>query len=102
MHIPGVIVEFLVKKSDVLEAFKKFKARAENPTGKRIKYLQSDNDTDYVNLEFDEYLKAYGIGRRLTIPHNPQQHGIAERKNRTLVDTAIIQSTCVLLSKYEL
>ena len=41
-----------------------------------------------VYREFDAYLKTQGIKRRLTVPHTPQQNGIAERKNRTLVEMA--------------
>jgi len=47
----------------------------------------------YVNQEFDEYLKSEGIKRRLTTTHTPEQNGVAERKNRTLVE----MSRCLLL-----
>ncbi|CAB0018378.1 unnamed protein product, partial [Nesidiocoris tenuis] len=57
-------------------------------TGKKIKFIQSDNGTEYCNKEFDRYLQAHGIFRRLTIPHTPQQNGVAERKNRSLVEMA--------------
>lgn len=79
---------FIASKSDVLSVFKTYKAYAENLTGKKIKNLQSDNGREYVNNEFDDYLKKAGIRRRLTAPYTPQQNGIAERKNRTLVEMA--------------
>lgn len=79
-------VYFLKQKSDVFEAFQKFKASAENYTGKKIKALQSDNGREYCNREFDSYLEKSGIKRRLTTPHTPQQNGTAERKNRTLIE----------------
>lgn len=79
-------VFFLKKKSDVFSAFVKYKASAENFTGKKIKALQSDNGREYCNNEFDSYLVKNGIKRRLTTPHTPQQNGMAERKNRTLVE----------------
>lgn len=72
----------------MLQAFKEYKALVENQTGKRIKFLQSDNGKEYVNKDFDTFLKENGIGRRLTVSHTPEQNGIAERKNRTLLDTA--------------
>lgn len=80
---------YLIKqKSDVLNAFKEFKAYAENQSGERIKYLQSDNGREYCSGDFDAFLKEQGIRRQLTVPHTPQQNGVAERKNRTLVETA--------------
>lgn len=88
-------IYFLKKKSEALDAFKRYKAYAENFTGKKIKFLQSDNGLEYCNQEFDEYLQNCGIRRRLTVPYTPQQNGVAERKNRTLLNTArclLIQS----------
>ncbi|HLP34673.1 MAG TPA: DDE-type integrase/transposase/recombinase, partial [Amoebophilaceae bacterium] len=88
-------IYFLKKKSEALDAFKRYKAYAENFTGKKIKFLQSDNGLEYCNQEFDEYLQNCGIRHRLTVPYTPQQNGVAERKNRTLLNTArclLIQS----------
>ena len=81
-------VYFIKNKSDVLDIFKSYKAEVETYTGKKIKFLQSDNGLEYVNREFDKFLKSNGIRRRLTVPHTPQQNGIAERKKRTLVEMA--------------
>lgn len=67
----------------------------EKQTERSIKCIQSDNAKEYCSKEFEEFLKTEGIKRRLTIPHTPQQNGIAERKNRTLVEMGrcmIIQS----------
>lgn len=86
-------VRFLRNKSDVLQAFKDYKALVENQTGRRVKYLQSDNGREYCNERFDTFLKDNGIGRRLTVPYTPEQNGVAERKNRTLLDMA----RCLLL-----
>lgn len=79
---------FVKNKSDVLGAFKKYKAAAETLTDRKIKALQSDNGKEYCNKEFDQFLEQNGIARRLTAPHTPQQNGLAERKNRTLVEMA--------------
>jgi len=81
-------VRFLHSKSDVLEEFKKYKTMVETQKGKKIKMIQSDNGTEYVNKKFDRYLESCGIQRRLTVPHTPQQNGVAERKNRSLIETA--------------
>ena len=65
-------VRMIKRKSDVFNCFVEFKAFAENSTGKKIKYLQTDNGLEYVNTEFYEFLKANGIQRRLTAPYNPK------------------------------
>ena len=81
-------VRFLRSKNEVFSAFKIFKAMAENLLERKIKYIQTDNGTEYCNKEFDDYLAECGIKRRTTVPYSPQQNGIAERKNRTLIETA--------------
>lgn len=81
-------VYFIANKSDVLRVFKEYKAYVEKFTGNKIKNLQSDNGREYVNNEFDDFLKKEGIRRRLTVPYTPQQNGISERKNRTLIEMA--------------
>ena len=83
-----VFVYFLKNKSQTFETFKEFKAMVECQTGRRIKMLRSDNGTEFVNKVFDEFLKLNGIKRQLTVPHTPQQNGVAERFNRTLVEMA--------------
>lgn len=88
-------VRFLKSKDEVFEAFKEVKALFENQKGKKIKFLQSDNGTEYVNGRFDIFLKESGIARRLTVPYHSQQNGVSERKNRTLMNIArclLIQS----------
>ncbi|CAK9826054.1 Retrovirus-related Pol polyprotein from transposon TNT 1-94 [Anthophora retusa] len=88
-------VRFLRRKSEAFAAFREVKKMLENFSGRKIKYLQSDNGREYVNEQFDDFLKENGIQRRLTVPRNPEQNGLAERKNRTLVEMArclLIQS----------
>lgn len=83
-----IFVYFLKAKSEVLRTFKTFKQHVEKQTGRKIKVLRSDNGREYVNKEFDNFLESEGISRQLTVPHTPQQNGIAERANRTLVEMA--------------
>lgn len=87
-------VYFLKTKNKALEAFKLYKNYVEKFTGSKIKYFQSDNGGEYVNVEFDEFLRKEGIQRRLTVPRTPQQNGVAEKMNRTLVEMA----RCMLLN----
>ncbi len=83
-----VAVYFMREKSQALSFFKTYVAAMENLTGKKVKILQTDNGTEYVNKEFNEYLNGKGIQRRLTVPYTPEQNGVAERFNRTLGESA--------------
>jgi transposase InsO family protein len=57
----------------------------ENQTGRKIPMLRSDNGVEYTSKEFLDYCVAMGIKKELTVPYNPQQNGVAERKNKTIV-----------------
>eukprot|EP00253_Pinus_taeda_P035070 PITA_35070 len=60
----------------------------ENQTAKKIKILCSDQGGEYRLNEFMNFCKQHGIIQQFTVPHTPQQNGVAERKNRTLVECA--------------
>lgn len=81
-------IYFIKRKSDVFNVFKEYKNEVETFHNKKIKNLQTDNGTEYRNKEFDDFLKSHGIKRRLTTVYTPQQNGISERKNRSLLDKA--------------
>ena len=55
---------------------------------KNIKTLRSDNGGEFTSNEFKEICKEAGIKRELSTPYNPQQNGVAERKNRTIMEVA--------------
>ena len=63
--------------------FKEFKALIENQTGRHIRILRSDNEGEYESNEFDDFCREAGVKKELTAHYNPQQNGVAERKNRT-------------------
>ena len=73
-------------KSEVFGKFKEFKALIENQSKKRIKTLRSNNGGEYTSKEFEAFCKEAGIKRELTTPYNPQQNGVAEIKNRTIME----------------
>ncbi|KAI3780168.1 hypothetical protein L2E82_10129 [Cichorium intybus] len=78
---------YLIKhKSDTFEKFKEFKNEVENKLGRKIKMLRSDRGGEYLSIEFLDYLKECGIVSQLTPPRTPQLNGVAERRNRTLLD----------------
>lgn len=76
----------LKNKSEVFSKFREWKSMVERSTGRKLKTLRSDNGGEYTSGEFAEYLKAEGIRHELTVPKSPQQNGVAERINRTLVE----------------
>ncbi|GMF44010.1 unnamed protein product [Phytophthora fragariaefolia] len=80
-----VTVYFMKAKSEVLSNFKIFKAAMENATGKTIKLLRSDKGGEYTDKAFKTYLERSGIKFEKTVPYTPQQNGLAERMNRSLV-----------------
>ncbi|KAL4376081.1 hypothetical protein GQ457_02G039440 [Hibiscus cannabinus] len=74
------------KKADVFSTFKVFKARVELDSGNKIKCFRSDNGGEYRSDEFDDFFKNEGIKRQFTTVYTPQQNGVAERMNRTLLE----------------
>jgi len=79
-------VYFLQEKSEAFASFKHFKALAEKEVGLPIKILRTDRGGEYNSLEFTEFCKDHGIKRQLTAAFTPQQNGISERKNRTILN----------------
>ena len=81
-------VYFLTLKSEALDMFKKFKAFVEKQSGCFIKKLRTDNGGEFCSNDFDAFCEELGIYKQLTAPYTPEQNGIAERKNRTIVEMA--------------
>ena len=65
----------------MFDTFKKWKALAENETGKRLKCLRSDNGGEYCSKEFDSYCSHNGIRREKTVPGTPQENGVSNEQN---------------------
>ena len=80
-------VYFMKNKNKVLEKFKEFHTYAMNVTGRPIKILRSDNGGEYSSKEFESFLKKNGIVHQLSVPYNSAQNGVAERMNRTIVES---------------
>jgi len=73
-------------KGEVLELFVEWKKNKEKNTGRKIKVLRSDNGGQYTNDPFLQLYHDEGIKRYFTIRETPQQNGMAERMNRTLLE----------------
>jgi transposase InsO family protein len=90
------------KKSEVASKFREYKNFVETQLERKIKAVQSDNGKEYCNKEMDKFFRDSGIQRRLTTVYSPQQNGLAERKNRTLVEAArcmLLESSCIILGR---
>ena len=81
-------VHVITYKTEVQEVFRRFSSRASTNFGVKIKHIRSDNGTEFKNTGLDDYLDELGITHELSAPYTPQQNGIVERKNRTLVEMA--------------
>ncbi|KAA0061337.1 gag/pol protein [Cucumis melo var. makuwa] len=79
-------VYLIQNKSDSFEKFKEYKAKVENESGKTIKTFQSDRGGEYMDLRCQDYLIKHGVLSQLSAPSTPQQNGVSERRNRTLLD----------------
>ena len=80
-------IYLLRRKSECFDKFKEYKAETEKRLGKCIKSLRSDRGGEYLLGEFRDYLSENGITSQLTAPGTPQQNGVAERRNRTLLES---------------
>ncbi|WZZ64833.1 hypothetical protein YC2023_076203 [Brassica napus] len=79
----------LIKTKDrVLDAFKNFQSYVSNQYNAKIKIFRSDNGGEYTGNAFKNHLAQHGILHQTSCPYTPQQNGVAERKNRHLMEVA--------------
>ncbi|GJU14486.1 putative ribonuclease H-like domain-containing protein [Tanacetum coccineum] len=81
-------VFFLKTKDETTEILKNFIKEIENLVDKKVKIIRSDNGTEFKNKVMDEFCREKGIKREYSVARTPQQNGVAERKNRTLIEAA--------------
>lgn len=81
-----VWVFVLKTKDEALTKFKEWITVTENKQDKKLKYLRTDNGLEFMSQQFKDLYKSKGITRHLTVTGTPQQNGIAERMNRTLLE----------------
>ena len=78
----------MTRKDQVFDRFMEFKKLAELQTGKLIKRFRSDGGGEYDNQKFEKLFKECGIQHEFTAPYCPEQNGVLERANRTIVEKA--------------
>jgi transposase InsO family protein len=80
-------VFFLQDKSETQEVLKKFLKRAQKEFDAKVKTIRSDNGTEFKNTQVEDFLDE-AIKHEFSAPYTPQQNGVAERKNQTLIEMA--------------
>lgn len=94
------VIYFLRHKSEVGEKVKEYIAMVENKFKCKPKTIRSDRGGEYMAGELKQYFRSKGIATQYTAPYSPQQNGVAERKNRTLIEMARCMLTDAGLPKY--
>ncbi|GKB55199.1 putative ribonuclease H-like domain-containing protein [Tanacetum coccineum] len=79
-------VFFLTTKDETSEILKRFIKEIENLVDKKVKIIRSDNGTEFKNKVMDDFCREKGIKREYSVARTPQQNGVAERRNRTLIE----------------
>nr|KAJ0214633.1 hypothetical protein LSAT_V11C400162490 [Lactuca sativa] len=79
-------VIFLKKKSQATQEIISLIRKNETLTGLKVKQLRSDDGTEFRNSTLEEFCDHKGIGQNFSAPRTPQQNGVAERRNRTLIE----------------
>lgn len=78
----------LKEKSEAFSAFKKFRALVETGTERKIKVFRTDRGGEFGSNDFKTYCEEAGIVRHYTAPYTPQQNGVIEHRNRTVMEMA--------------
>ncbi|GJS01246.1 retrovirus-related pol polyprotein from transposon TNT 1-94 [Tanacetum coccineum] len=81
-------VRFLRTKDETPEVIKKFIILTQRALNATVRYLRTDNGTEFVNKTLTEFCESVGITHNTSVPRTPQQNGVVERRNRTLMEAA--------------
>ncbi|GKE32971.1 retrovirus-related pol polyprotein from transposon TNT 1-94, partial [Tanacetum coccineum] len=81
-------VFFLATKDETSEILKTFITGIENLIDLKVKVIRCDNGTEFKNKVMNQFCEIKGIKREFSVARTPQQNGVAERKNRTLIEAA--------------
>lgn len=78
---------------------KEWKALVEKQTNRKVKYLRTDNGLEFCGEKFNKFCRDNGIARHRTIRYTPQQNGVAERLNRTMMERVRCMLSDVILGE---
>ena len=77
---------FIEAKIRGIRSFQRFKAQAEREKELKLICLRIDNGGEFTSKESISFCSEHGIQRHFSTPYTPQQNGVVERKNCTIVD----------------
>ncbi|GJW55033.1 retrovirus-related pol polyprotein from transposon TNT 1-94 [Tanacetum coccineum] len=89
-------MHFLRSKDETPTVVIKFLKQIQVGLNKTVRFICTDNGTEFVNKTLYDYYESVGIFHQKTVPRTPQQNGVVERRNRTLVEAA---RTMLIFSK---
>ncbi|GKB72225.1 putative ribonuclease H-like domain-containing protein [Tanacetum coccineum] len=81
-------VFYLATKDETSGILKTFKTEIENKLDHKVKVIRCDNGTELKNNVMNQFCEMKGIKREFSVARTPQQNGVAERRNRTLIEAA--------------
>ncbi|GJZ57560.1 putative ribonuclease H-like domain-containing protein [Tanacetum coccineum] len=81
-------VFFFATKDETSGIFKTFITEIENQLDYKVKVIRSNNGTEFKNSIMNQFCEMKGIKREFSVARTPQQNGVAERRNRTLIEAA--------------
>jgi len=87
-HTRMTWIYMLRGKHEVFRCFQDFHNLVVNQFNAKIRIIRTDNGKEYMNNDFVAYLSSHGIIHQTTCPNTPSQNGVAERKNRHLLEVA--------------
>ncbi|GJQ99203.1 putative ribonuclease H-like domain-containing protein [Tanacetum coccineum] len=90
-------VFFLATKDETSGILKTFISGIENQINHKVKIIKCDNGTEFKNNDINQFCGMKGIKREFSVSKTPQQNGVAERKNRTLIKAARVMLADSLL-----
>ncbi|GJT17008.1 retrovirus-related pol polyprotein from transposon TNT 1-94 [Tanacetum coccineum] len=81
-------VRFLRSKDETPHAIEKFIVKTQRALNATVRFVRTDNGTEFVNKTLDGWFESVGISHETSVPRSPQQNGVVERRNRTLMEAA--------------
>ncbi|GKB30708.1 retrovirus-related pol polyprotein from transposon TNT 1-94 [Tanacetum coccineum] len=81
-------VRFLRTKDETPHAIEKFIVKTQRALNATVRFVRTDNGTEFVNKTLDGWFESVGISHETSVPWSPQQNGVVERRNRTLMEAA--------------
>uniref|UniRef100_A0A3Q7XZQ9 Uncharacterized protein LOC113786557 n=1 Tax=Cicer arietinum TaxID=3827 RepID=A0A3Q7XZQ9_CICAR len=91
---------FLANKNEAFKAFKNYAKLVQNEQSAKIVSIRSDHGREFQNTSFEEFCEENGIFHNFSAPRTPQQNGVVERKNRSLIELARTMLSDSNLPKY--